>query len=581
MKKSIFTILSVFTISLTISFSSCRQPAETENIGVNTVCNPMNLNYRFQLEEPSRREAADPTVILYKDTYYLFASKSGGYWYSDDLLKWDFIQSDEIPTEDYAPTAIAIDDTVYFLASSRVKSTIYKSANPMSGHWTIARETLDEPVWDPAFFLDDDNRLYLYWGCSNETPIYGIELDYGNNFTFIGKRKELIFANPSQNGWEVPGDYNTMKCTRPWIEGAWMNKHDGKYYLQYSGPGTEFKSYADGVYISDSPLGPYKIASHNPVAYKPEGFAAGAGHGSTFADKWGNYWHVGTITISVKHLFERRLGFYPTFFDADGTMYTVTKYGDYPIIVPQERITDFKDIFPGWMLLSYDKEVDVSSSIDSLPPSNMTDENIRTYWSARSGDENEWASVDLGGNYDVYAVQINFAEHNTKIFNRQTDLTHQYILRYSNDNSEWNVLTDRSANQTDNTHDYIQLSRRVKCRYLKINNKKVPDGNFAISGFRIFGKGNGSIPDEVKNLLIQRDPENRRTARLEWDPSLSAIGYNISFGTDRNKLYNNYMVYKETSLVLNSLDTNRKYYFTIEAFNENGRTPGEIIVENE
>jgi hypothetical protein len=109
----------------------------------------------------------------------------------------------------------------------------------------------------------------------------------------------------------------------------------------------------------------------------------------------------------------------------------------------------------------------------------------------------------------------------------------------------------------------------------------VPDGNFAISGFRIFGKGNGSIPDEVKNLLIQRDPENRRTARLEWDPSLSAIGYNISFGTDRNKLYNNYMVYKETSLVLNSLDTNRKYYFTIEAFNENGRTPGEIIVENE
>lgn len=39
----------------------------------------MNLNYRFMPNEPSRREAADPVVILFKDRYYLFASKSGGY----------------------------------------------------------------------------------------------------------------------------------------------------------------------------------------------------------------------------------------------------------------------------------------------------------------------------------------------------------------------------------------------------------------------------------------------------------------------------------------------------------------------
>ncbi len=154
--------------------------------------------------------------------------------------------------------------------------------------------------------------MYLYWGCSNENPIYGVELDYKNNFSFIGEPKELIHANPSEHGWEVPGDYNTRKETNPWIEGAWINKYKDKYYLQYSGPGTEFKSYSDGVYIADNPLGPYTIQQHNPFAYKPEGFAAGAGHGSTFKDKSGNYWHIGTATISIKHMFERRLMLFPT-----------------------------------------------------------------------------------------------------------------------------------------------------------------------------------------------------------------------------------------------------------------------------
>ncbi|MDZ7633555.1 MAG: family 43 glycosylhydrolase [Bacteroidales bacterium] len=86
-----------------------------------------------------------------------------------------------------------------------------------------------------------------------------------------------------------------------------MTKKDGRYYLQYSGPGTEFKSYADGVYVSDNPLGPFNLQSHNPFAGKPEGFASGAGHGSSFSDKYGNFWHIGTITISQKHVFERRI----------------------------------------------------------------------------------------------------------------------------------------------------------------------------------------------------------------------------------------------------------------------------------
>lgn len=570
-----------YLVFILLLFSNCQPNTETsKDSTLTTVCNPMDLSYRFMPDEPSRREAADPSVLFFQDKYFLFASKSGGYWYSEDLIDWKFVQTNEIPTEEYAPTAISINDTVYFLASSNSLSTIYKSPDPLSGHWEIAKDTLFRPVWDPAFYFEDD-RLYLYWGCSNVTPIYGIELDYKNNFAPIGEPVVLLKAETSFYGWEVPGDYNRITQNAPWIEGAWLNKINGKYYLQYAGPGTEFKSYSDGVYISDSPLGPYEIAPHNPFAYKPEGFAAGAGHGSTFKDKYDNFWHMGTATIAVKHMFERRLSLFPTFVDEDGIMHSTTKYGDYPFIIPDKKVESLDEIFPGWMLLSYNKEVSVSSAIDSLPATNMTDENIRTYWAADTGNETEWATIDLGTEYDMYAIQVNLAEHNTDIYGRQKNLRFQYQVEVSSDNSEWQLIIDKSNNQNDNTHDYTQLEETVKGRYVRIKNITVPGGNFALSGFRVFGKGEGNKPEKVDRLDVARVPDDRRVVNLSWNKSENATGYNISYGIAADKLYHNYIVYSDTTLAINSLNTKQVYYFTIEAFNENGITASEILKEVE
>jgi hypothetical protein len=399
MRRLAFIVLVIFV-------TGSRVESQTVQSALRTICNPVNISYRFCTDPPSRREAADPTVVWFKDRYFLFASKSGGYWHSTDLTEWIFVETTQLPIEEYAPTVIELEGTLFFLASSNSKSTIYKSTNPLVGEWGVAVESLETPVWDPAFFLDDDNRLYLYWGCSDRNPIYGVEVDYRKNFSFIGKPKELIFANPGENGWEVPGDYNTNVNQNPWIEGAWMNKINGKYYLQYASPGTEYKSYNDGVYVANSPLGPFGLQPNNPFAYKPEGFAAGAGHGSTFTDRHGNLWHMGTITISQKHVFERRLAFYPAFIDRNGTLYSTTKFGDYPLVVPDKKVSNFSEIFSGWMLLSYGKQVEVSSAIDSLPASNMTDENIRSYWAAKSGCANEYALLDLGKTCNVYAVQV-------------------------------------------------------------------------------------------------------------------------------------------------------------------------------
>lgn len=565
-------ILSLF-ILLTALSCTVRQP-------VNTFCNPLDLNYRFSPDAPSRREAADPSVIRFQDKFFLFASKSGGYWWSDNMQEWHFIETDQIPAEEYAPTAVAIDDTLFFLASSNEKSTIYKSTDPLSGTWSVAVEALEIPVWDPAFYLDEDRRLYLYWGCSDQRPLYGVEADYRKGFAFIGDIKELVHANPAEYGWEVPGDNNRLIHQSPWIEGPWVTKHNGKYYLQYAGPGTEYKSYADAVYLSENPLGPFVLQEHNPAMYKPEGFAAGAGHGSSFADEYGNFWQIGTMTISQKHMFERRLGLFPVFLDEDGTYYAVTKYGDYPLTIPQNRINRFEDIFPEWMLLTYNKQLTVSSSVDSLPPDNMTDENIRTYWAAASGNEHEYAMVDMGDFYDVYAVQINFAEHYAQIRGREKEICYRYTVEYSLDGTTWEMLADRSANKTDNSHVYLPIEDKVLCRYLKVKNIEVPGGHFAISGFRAFGKGSGPLPGSISSFVARRDPNDKRSVTLTWSKADHATGYNISYGTEKNKLYLNHMVYRDTTVVINSLNSNLDYYFTIESFNENGITANDKIVQH-
>ena len=62
-----------------------------------------------------------------------------------------------------------------------------------------------------------------------------------------GEATPLFYSNAEKYGWEVSGDYNTNYKHTSWLEGAWMNKYKGKYYLQYAVPGTEFKSYSNGV----------------------------------------------------------------------------------------------------------------------------------------------------------------------------------------------------------------------------------------------------------------------------------------------------------------------------------------------
>lgn len=563
--------------ALSFLFIFCSLQVNAQNINKQTTsCNPLNLNYRFQLKDPSRREAADPVVILFKGKYFLFASKSGGYWTSDNLISWSFITTTDLPLEDYAPAAVVMNDAVYFMALDK---RIYKSADPLTGKWQIVKENFPFIPNDPCLFLDDNGRLYLYHGLSNTKPIYGVELNK-ETLDPIGSQTNLLFSNAKEYGWERPSDYNDYTGKRkPYIEGAWMTKHNDKYYLQYAAPGTEYKSYADGLYVGNSPLGPFKVADNNPFSYKPEGFICGAGHSTTFLDKWGNYWHMGTMTISVKDHFERRLGLFPAFFDNDGTFYTYTAFGDFPHVVPQKRMKSPEDYKLSGMLLSYKKPVEVSSTLAGHPKENATNEDIRQYWSAETGNKGEWIMVDLEKQSKVNAVQINFFDEATTILGRPDAIYYQYLLEYSNDKKSWKVLSDKTTNKTDVPHDYIELKVPVSARYIKLTNYHVPDGKFAISGLRIFGKGVGKVAQAVTSFTAIRDTADARNVSLRWQKSAKAIGYNIRYGTAPDKLYLNYQVLGSDSVTIHSLNSLQKYYFAIDAFNENSISKSKKIIE--
>lgn len=564
-----FRKLLLLFVCVVFSFMAYTQQA--------TICNPMNLSYRFCLDTPSRREAADPTMVAYKGEYYLFASKSGGYFHSADLIHWDLITTKDLPLEDYAPTAVVMNDTLYFMVSQSAPLTIYKTTNPKSGKWQIANAAFPIGMTDPDLFVDDDGHLFLYYGCSNINPIYGVELD-AKTFSPIGKPVALFNSKKEIYGWERKGDYNN-EGENPWIEGAWMTKRNGRYYLQYSGPGTEYKSYCDGVYVSNQPLGPFTLANHNPVSYKPEGFMASAGHSSTFQDKYGNYWHISTMTISVKHMFERRLGLFPTFFDKDGEMHVYTGFGDFPFKVPIKKIASPDELSPKWMLLSYNKPVEVSSELADYPKRYAADEEIRTFWSAQTGNKGEWITMDLQKECTVNAIQINYAENGTKLLGRSPDIYYQYLLEYSSDNKTWKTLADKTQSKTDVPHDYLELKKAVKARYVRLTNYRIPDGTFAIAGLRIFGNAGGKAPSVVESINAPRSETDRCVVKLDWKKSPGAIGYNIRYGTAKDKLYHTYQVLGAESLTIRSLNSLQKYYFTIDAFNENGVVKGKNIIE--
>ncbi|MGA7439838.1 MAG: family 43 glycosylhydrolase [Luteibacter sp.] len=570
-----------------------------------TYANPLDIDYRYNWEVMndgvSFRTGADPTIVRYGDAYYLFQTLADGYWISKDLLHWDFVRPDHWPFDGpVAPATLVADGKLFLMQSAFAPKPLMVSTDPAHGKWSFwthqlppvpgatrydpagnleVRGPLPPGPWDPGLFRDDDGKVYLYWGSSDTFPLYGAQLDMrldskegeGKRLAFVTQPAALLRLDPANHGWERFGPDHTMGDKPAYIEGSWMNKHGGRYYLQYGAPGTEYNVYGTGVYVADAPLGPFTYAPYNPVGYKPGGFATGAGHGSTFDDAFGNAWNTGTTWLGVNQTFERRIVMFAAGWHVDGEMWVDTRFGDFPHRIPDHALRDGESTFTGWMLLSYRKKATASSALADHPASALTDENPRTFWVAKDNRAGETVTLDLNGTPTVRAIQINYADYQSDRYGDAPDLVTQFVLEGSTDGMRWITLADLSRSDRDRPNAYIELEAPTPLRYIRYVHKHVGAKHLAISDIRVFGNADGPVPRAPTGLIATRGADTRE-AIITWKPVPGAVGYNVRWGLAADRLHSTYQrfVDQPTSFTLRSLNRGVRYVVAVEAFDEHG-----------
>lgn len=597
--------LSLLLVSFFL-FSCAENKQLTEQ--QTTFCNPMNLDYGwgcFQKREKKARTAADPVIVLFKDKYYLFTTMDiGGYRVSDDLITWKDvyfnpeIHASALDIDHYVAPAVAADDNyVYFINFTRDRSKkkvdVIRSADPENGKWEKCGEV--RRMADPCLFIDDE-RFYFYYGLGAEQSTTFFEVNPETFEEIEGTKKVLreyitdvkectsgyhfgrreLYDEIDASAWM--GKFQKIPCP----EGAWIVKNNDKYYLQYATPGTICNWYCDIVMESDNANGGFIEQPYNPVSLKVGGFIGGAGHSCVFKDKYGNWWQATSMWIGNHDEFERRIGLFPVSFDAKGRMRTHTVLGDYPMLLPQKKFEPQDISAFGWMLQSFNKACMASSSLSGFEPEKAADENVRTWWSAESGNAGEHFVMNFGKKVQINSVQINFAEQDINPeAPKETDY-HAYKLYTSNDGHTWKLLADKSGNKTAVPHEYLELSKPVEASYMKVENVHTPkEGKFALLDLRVFGSGYSDKPGQVKELSVKRNQEDGRYASIAWNKAFGADGYLVRFGYQPDFLNQCIQVKgnETTELLLHILTKGVKYYYRVDTYNDSGITEGNVISE--
>lgn len=181
---------------------------------------------------------ADPTVILFEGTYYLYPTDDNVSYHvytSKDLVHWTKGRRVFEPGQRnvWAPDIFRDPKDGKFYLYYTVDKRIGVAVADKPDGTFIDRATFYENAIDAHMFCDDDGQYTLYY----------VQLP--------GFR---IHAQRMKSPLERQGDpIEIIRPTEPWekksgdvTEGPWMLKHQGTYYLLYSGTGANSLNYAIG-----------------------------------------------------------------------------------------------------------------------------------------------------------------------------------------------------------------------------------------------------------------------------------------------------------------------------------------------
>jgi len=468
-------------------------------------CNPLPM-----VTASGGEASGDVTVIKEQGKYYMFCTGGGG-WVSDDMLNWTFHHVDNVPV---APHVVKYNGSFYMCGND---CPVYKADNPLGPYTSIGdwKNTPDvKGGWNGAFdvdiFVDNDNKPYLYYPGRGVSGIYVVPLDPNDISRFAGPVKHLFGFN-NKHDWERYGEMNEYTDVA-WIEGPWLQKHKGTYYLQYSASGTQWKTYAEGYYTAKSPLGPFTYAPNNPLLRKTEGLVTGTAHGSIVEGFDGNLWQFYTIVLSNPPG-GRRIGMDRVIFDKAGNM--SVKITDTPQWAPGV-VNDPAKGSSGSIPVTINKvrAMNALSKFSSEQPGRYAayavDNSSGTLWEPLPTDTLPSLTIELSPatRFDVVqlftvdGVRLMF-KSGRRSFGRpaantgQAPDVYQYKIEVSLDGKKYVTALDRTNNTVSRNTIFDEISP-VKCRFVRLTVTNWPRTTpLGVIELTAFGKPVESLPAAV------------------------------------------------------------------------------------
>ncbi|MBQ9359314.1 MAG: family 43 glycosylhydrolase [Abditibacteriota bacterium] len=415
------------------------------------------------------RSVADPSVVYDQGRWILYPSYAVA-WVSEDLLRWKRVDIG-VPHLKYSPAVVKFRGR-WYLTGNNVRE-LWVSDSPL-GPFEICGEITDArgnvcPVCDPCFLAEGD-RLYMYWTHSTPpengedveavTGTAGVEMDPDRPWRMLGDPVILNRFDPSVP-WQRTGEYNE-NTRMGWVEGQWMTKLGDRYYLLYSGSGTEYGTYASGIAISDEgPLSGFRPQKrHDPLTRKTAGLVRGAGHGCLVEGPGGTLWTFYTCVFCFNHMFERRIGMDPVGMDEDGELFcpAVTET---PQFAPGVLSRPEEGNGTGWLPFTFMQRPWATSRAPGRDPIYASDDSVLTWWQPAEGDPEPCITFPLGQSgratrFWVRAVRLIWRDIGMDTLRGIPPGPFRYLVEYSPDRGlgTWQTLIDASENTEDLSVDY-------------------------------------------------------------------------------------------------------------------------------
>ena len=309
--------------------------------------------------------------------------------------------------------------------------------------------------------------------------------------------------------WERQGEQNEFTDVA-WIEGPWIYKYKGTYYLQYSASGTQWRTYAEGYYKSKKVQGPYKYASNNPLLRRTEGVVTGPAHGSMVTGPDGNIWQFYTIVLRSGG---RRIGMDRVIVDkkgnlvcnvtdtpqwAPGVVKDPTKGDAGSVIVSVGKTTmSTGQGFPGAARVA-------SSSKVGRGPEFALDNSTATWWEPADDDENPTLTISLSPAVDRDRVQTFQIDGARLLFvggrgfgGPAGSSTYKYKIEVSMDGENYRTALDQSGNAMSRNVLFDEIPP-VECRYVRLTMLDWPKGSpLSILDFSVFCRATGYSPSQT------------------------------------------------------------------------------------